>query len=232
MKGLGIKSTELTPKARYLYKRARQFISSSAAYRKRVAALKLRLSSARKFPFAAHDGALRQDAIKFCLTQLQKRRISPRGQRYSINEKLLSLALFKTSGSAYNFLARWFKLPSRRTLRRLLVGIEVDEGISDLIMENMKSQAKSLKPRDRMCMLIWDEMSLSPGLSFDRRKDCIIGINNMEFMDHALVFMARGITKKWKQTVAYHFCKGATKVETLKHLIKSLVRRLGDAGKS
>ena len=47
-------------------------------------------------------------------------------------------------------------------------------------------------------------------------------------MDHALVFMLKGIKKPWKQTICYHFSKGPTKSEEIQRLLKILVEKLND----
>lgn len=50
---------------------------------------------------------------------------------------------------------------------------------------------------------------------------------SQELADHALVFMIRGIKKKFKQPVAYSFCQGATHqnrlVQQLREVIKNLI---------
>lgn len=41
--------------------------------------------------------------------------------------------------------------------------------------------------------------------------------------DHALVFMTRGIRKKFKQPVCYSFCQGATKHNELVRQLKEVI---------
>lgn len=72
-------------------------------------------------------------------------------------------------------------------------------------------------------------MSLSSGLAYNVSSDQIDGFvntgsyKNQELADHALVFMIRGITKKFKQPVAYSFCQGATKQAELVKQLKSVI---------
>ena len=47
-------------------------------------------------------------------------------------------------------------------------------------------------------------MSISRGLSYDVK---------IKFLDHALVFMLRGIRRKWKQVVAHVFVEHSIKKE-------------------
>lgn len=71
-------------------------------------------------------------------------------------------------------------------------------------------------------------MALEPGLTYDRTNDIIFGFENSEdstmayFSDHVLVFMLRGIKKKWKQPIAYYFCNGTTKTDHLVMYIKQV----------
>lgn len=80
----------------------------------------------------------------------------------------------------------------------------------------------------RYCSLIFDEISLSSGLNFDASADKIDGFVNsgsyksQELADHALVFMVRGIKKKYKQPVSFSFCQGATNQHELARQIKKV----------
>lgn len=225
---------QLTPRAHRLYKRGRNFQSVISVYKKRTASLRKRLSMACRLSIKLHHNkmALRPEAVNFCIQQLSRRQTkSSKGYRFTQEEKLLSLALYKTSGASYRFLAKWFKLPSLRTLSKMLYNVNLDEGISDLIIENLKESVRSLKQHEKLCILMFDEMALMPAVSFNKRADSLIGVDDEgNIADHALVFMIRGVTRKWKQTVAYSFCKSTTKPAQLKSMIKSLVRKLRDAG--
>jgi len=59
-------------------------------------------------------------------------------------------------------------------------------------------------------------MCLSSGLNYNSSVDNIEGFvdsgthRNQNFGDHVLVFMVRGIKKKFKQPISYTFCQGAT----------------------
>jgi len=45
---------------------------------------------------------------------------------------------------------------------------------------------------------------------------------NQNLADHALVFMVRGIKKKYKQPICYTFCKAATKQNELVRQLKEV----------
>lgn len=84
----------------------------------------------------------------------------------------------------------------------------------------------------KYCTLIFDEMAISANLSYDKHNDTIKGLcdDGVErtkcFADHVLVFMVRGIFKKYKQPVAYSFCAGTTKTGNLKNQIKVILKKV------
>lgn len=65
-----------------------------------------------------------------------------------------------------------------------------------------------MKPVDKMCIISFDEVKLQKGLVFNPKLDKIIGYEYCpnynektppNLATHALVFMVRGLCKKWKQ---------------------------------
>lgn len=219
----------LTPKARTLYGRARRLKNVASAYRIRSKNLRRRLKLAEK-DFKMQSSSLRNEAVQFCLQQLTRKSTKPRGRRFTMDEKLMSLALYKTSGAAYRFLSKWFNLPSRQTLRRLLQGVPSSSGINQYLMNNLKMAVEHFKPRDKLCILMFDEVSLNKHITFNKHMDRLVGIEDGRICDHALVFMVRGVTRKWKQAICYTFCRGSTKPLIIKTLLVSLVQELKNAG--
>lgn len=174
---------------------------------------------------------LRTGAINFCLQQLTRKLTKPRGRRFSLEEKIMSLALYKTFGSGYRFLSKWFNLSFWRTLSRLLQKIPVGPDINKFLFDNLKMATSHFEPTEKICMLMFAEISLMPYVNYDKTSDEIIGIKKPDICDHALVFMVRGITRKWKQTIRYSFCRGTTKVTIIKNLLVGLIKQLNETGK-
>lgn len=89
---------------------------------------------------------------------------------------------------------------------------------------------------ERLCLLLFDEMSLKLSLTFNQRKDTVTGfVENIKearpiFADHAQVFMVRGLIKNYKQPVAFTFSSGATSGSELESQIKIVVKKLQEAG--
>lgn len=90
---------------------------------------------------------------------------------------------------------------------------------------------------DRNCSLIFDEISLSEHLTFDRANDKVVGYVDLgplgrknEIANHALVFMVNGLHKSWKQPIAFFFTKDCIKSSELKSLIEYVIIKLEGAG--
>lgn len=64
----------------------------------------------------------------------------------------------------------------------------------------------------KFCIFLFDEMSIAINLYYDKAQDNITGFvdngskREQIFADHVLVFMVRGIVKKYKQPIVYSFC--------------------------
>ncbi|KAG6438721.1 hypothetical protein O3G_MSEX000173 [Manduca sexta] len=160
----------------------------------------------------------------------------PRGRRFTLNEKILALTLYKPSPKAYRLLSHLCVLPSRRTLQNILKRVDLLPGINDTIFEDLKKKVSQMQDKHKFCSILFDEMSIAPALSYDKTHDKIIGFvdngskRELLFSDHVLVFMVRGIVKKYKQPIAYSFCSGTTKTADLKILLKSIIKKVQTTG--
>lgn len=89
--------------------------------------------------------------------------------------------------------------------------------------------------KKKYCTIIFDEMSLTPALHYNRIKGSITGFVELpersnQFADHALVFLLRGAVHKWTQPIAYYFCEGATSGIQLKTILKNIVAAVAETG--
>lgn len=70
---------------------------------------------------------------------------------------------------------------------------------------------------------------MSSGLTYNPITDQIDGFvntgqyKNQNIADHALVFMVRGIKKKFKQPISFSFCQGSTKQHELVRQLKKVI---------
>lgn len=217
--GLGVnkyynRTQQLTPKAKTLYKKLFK-LKDTLIENKSV---KKQILHIHKNPHLLSDlKNVNEPTMQFILSQLKNQKLKPRGRRFSIDDKIFALALYKQSGKAYRFLSRIFCLPSRSTLIALLNHIPFGCGINKHVFHHLKTRVAKLKEIDKYCSLIFDEISLEPGVQYNKQLDCIEGIvdygtdhREIKFADHALVFMIRGLFKKWKQPICFFFCEGTT----------------------
>lgn len=93
----------------------------------------------------------------------------------------------------------------------------------------MKMEGKS--ESDKLCILLFDEMQLKERVEMDQGLRRIVGYispeaqpsDKEERATHAMVFMLRGLTSSWKQTVAYLFTGASTKREPLWDFTKQVI---------
>lgn len=101
-------------------------------------------------------------------------------------------------------MAKHFTLPSAKSLKRLLAEIKLQPGENKLILEKIKNTISEMNIEDRLCTLMFDEMSITPQIHFIQLKG-FAGIGKSKIANHALVFMIKGIRVNYKQSVAYYF---------------------------
>lgn len=167
-------------------------------------------------------------------TKMQYRETSKKhkGRRFSLDEKVLSLSLYKRSPKAYSLFSNYFTLPSAKTLKRLLSGIHISPGINHVVFKKIKTITNKMSINDRLCSLIFDEMYITPQIHYDGAKDALKGFSNhgkKNIADHALVFMVKGLKAKFKQPVAYYFTNSLNKIE-LKNIIVEVIKEIQKSG--
>jgi len=64
--------------------------------------------------------------------KIQKRKLQ--GRRYSINDKITALSIYKTSPKGYKFLSTLFALPSKKTLTNLLSHVPFQADINYILL--------------------------------------------------------------------------------------------------
>ncbi|KAF9406036.1 hypothetical protein HW555_013454 [Spodoptera exigua] len=163
--------------------------------------------------------------------QLQSKK-KPKGRRFTIDEKILSLSLYKKSPKAYKHLCSYFSLPSIKAMKRLLGQIKLTTGINPIIFEKIKKTMAERDAPDRLCSLIFDEVSLTANITYNAQTDEMQGFANNKpdrFANHALVFMVKGVKCNFKQPVAYYFTNALDKIE-LKKIIKTVVKHVVESG--
>ena len=109
-----------------------------------------------------------------------------------------------------------FPFPSYRTLCRKLHNLPFSPGVQYDVLELLKKKMSAREEHEKLCAMVVDEMQLKPRIEYDKSLKLMVGYVLPEIMPagvdsseekllavHALVFMLRGLTVPWKQTVAY-----------------------------
>lgn len=158
---------------------------------------------------------------------------------WTTQDKVLALAIHSRGPKCYNFLRRIIPLPCKSTLQVLLQNIPIQPGLNTLYLKKLSKKIAKMQPLDKTCTLIFDEISLAEKLCFDASQDKVLGYVDLGSMgrqnqiaNHALVFMACGLHKKWKQPVSFYFTKDTIKTGQLKNLLKETISALQGIGLS
>lgn len=230
----------LTPRCKSLYADGLRLKKRLQYELKKIKNFKSRLHEAENITDKFIDKKLssKMSVAATLLTKLQIRETSKKlkGRRFTNEEKLLSLSLYKRSPKSYRLLSKLFTLPGKKTLCTMLSKVKVDTGINQNVLNALKENVKNLQPNQRYCVLMFDEVFLSTELHYDSVKGKINGFEDDGFYctqklaDHALVFMIRGIIKQYKQPLSYTFCNGATHKYILAKMIKDSICSIYETG--
>ncbi|CAH2086827.1 unnamed protein product [Euphydryas editha] len=213
----------------------RQLRSTISRLRKKGQSFQTRLRNAemlsKTVSFQNVTRNMTKSAQLFVQMQMQTLK-KPKGRRFSNEEKVLSLSLYKKSPKCYALLNKYFTLPSAKTMKRLLYKIKISPGINTVIFQKIRKTMSGKPLSDRLCSLMFDEMSLTPHLQYDSHNDLLEGFatnNGKLFANHVLVFMVKGVKENYKQPIAYYFTNSLNKIQ-LKNIIKSIVKHAQEAG--
>lgn len=109
-------------------------------------------------------------------------------------------------------------------MKRLLSQIKLTSGINPIIFNKIKCTLSEKDKCDKLCSLIFDEMSIMPQINYNAQKDELEGFainHKLKVANHALVFMVKGINRSFKQPIAYYFTNSINKLQ-LKTVFKVL----------
>lgn len=161
----------------------------------------------------------------------------PKGRRWQLSDKVMALALYKRSPKCYSLLSSMFALPSKTTLINMMAKIMFEPGVNGHIFDSLKKCVSSMEEIDRTCVLMFDEMSLHQHFEYSSRSDSISGFEDLGHLgrsskvaNHALVFMAKGLYKKWKQPVAFYFTTGNLNSDKLVNILQSVLEECQKIG--
>jgi hypothetical protein len=224
--------SDLTPRKRKLYQRIRRKESALCKLRKKYRSRKLKdLCHVDSDPLMKEiSNSLNAEAVRLLAAIFRNSRHKPRGRRWNFEEKILALSLLKRSPKCYTLLQTLFPLPSGRTLQSLLSAVHFKTGINTHVFDALRHSVQKMSEKDRYCCLLFDEMSIRENVRFNQKFNCIEGFEDLgsqgrtcNIANHALLFMVRGLHRKWKQPVAYYLSCGSTKAEMLVQFLKEVL---------
>jgi len=208
--------------------------------KQRYASAKKRILKAEKYINSNSKQLNRLNSItlNFIESQMRMQPQKPRGRRFTVDDKVFALSLYKQSGKAYKMLSKVFALPSRKCIMDMLKKIPFQTGINQRIFENLKNAVKKIKNKlDRYCTVIFDEIALSASLQYMAQEGNIVGFEDLgennisnNFADKALVFMVRGCRKKFKQPVAFYLTSSGMTSILLSEIIKNVIEAVQSTG--
>ena len=133
-----------------------------------------------------------------------------KGRCFGVQERRFALAVYYLSPKAYRFLSSVFTLPSVSTLHSWLRKVFVNIGWSKQTLAILMRKAEVMSKEERLCGIAFDAMSIKEYLHFDQASDSIIGREDfgehgksLKLANHALVFMIKGLVKKWKMILVF-----------------------------
>ena len=128
--------------------------------------------------------------------------------------------------------------PCIRTLTKKLENFKFSSGIiSNEVYEFLKIKIRQFdKDIYKDCMLVLDEMSITPGSFYDTSTNSFIGNVTLSDHDetktatHALVFMLAGLGARWKQVVRYDFTGDSVNGIHFKPVLNNIILKAESIG--
>ncbi|XP_011858998.1 PREDICTED: uncharacterized protein LOC105556508, partial [Vollenhovia emeryi] len=143
-----------------------------------------------------------KNMTKACDTNVNKKLWRPEAVRQALILKV------KCGSSGYNEVRKHFSIPSLRTLQRRIEHIEFRPGIFEEVFNYLANEIPHHREEWKDCVIAFDEMSIEPRVMFDPSIKEFIGRATLSshsgIANKALLFVLRGVTFKWKQSVCFH----------------------------
>ncbi|KAK3907771.1 Transposable element P transposase [Frankliniella fusca] len=181
-----------------------------------------------------------QEAVQACISAAKAKK--PNGRRYTQQWIYECTLLRIKSCSLYRKMLRdqTLALPSLRTLQRYLKKMKPAYGFIPATFELLSKKGEEMQEDEKHGCLLFDEMSLTSALSFNKSSLKVDGFVNLGDYtpsemkekpgDHALVFMYKPFKGHWFQTVAAFLSKGAVDGPILSKLSLEATALIEQAG--
>ncbi|KAG8230451.1 hypothetical protein J437_LFUL009939 [Ladona fulva] len=170
-----------------------------------------------------------ETAAEFLASQMRCFKVKAKGRRWTHKEKVIALSIYKQSPKCYRFLRSMVVLPCSRALKTILSTLPFTTDIDNQAFSIISHHLNQAEACYRMCLLMFDDMSLKPHLDYRSKSDFIVGFEIMAIW-YAIVFMVHGLLQKWKQPIAVYFSSSPTNSEILVAHMKEVLWQHQKAG--
>ncbi len=179
-------------------------------------------------------------AYAFVSTQLRMSQRKCQGYRWTTQDKAFFLSLWHASPKCYRLLCKIFSMPSIRTLQKTFQAVDFKTGFNSNVLSTMRKAmetTKPIKPIDKLCAIVTDEMSLKEAVHYNEAADRVEGFEDFGkgqrtpyVANYTSAFMVRGLFTKWKQLFGYCFTSGPIPHVRLQSMLLDGIRELRKAG--
>lgn len=155
-----------------------------------------------------------------------------KGRRWPQEMKEFALSTFFHSPMAYKHLSKMFALPTSRSLRKWLSEVPMTTGIIPNVVDVLKDATSDWPLQDRVCIIMFDEMSLRQNLQYDTKNDIVLGFsdNGIErtpsVANQAFVALPSGISRPWVQPLAFAVARTKLYAPDIRRLLFALIEQL------
>lgn len=160
-------------------------------------------------------------------------------RKWTEEERQFAVCLFYKSRKAYGYLRdkQLFALPCVSKTRRWVNELDLAQGKTGNLLELLKHKTARMSPKERECVVMWDEMSIKECLEWNTKKDYVEGFADLgehgrssKIGNHVLVFMIRGRQTNWRQTLCYYVAHNSVGGDDLKTIILDVLDFAEEAG--
>jgi hypothetical protein len=124
---------------------------------------------------------------RFLATAVRNSKHKPTGGKWSFKEKVLVLSILKRGPKLSTFLQSLFPLPSRQTLQTILNTIYFKAVINGYVLSTLKHTMQTMIDGDRVCCIMFDEMSIRENLHFCEKFGCAEVIEDLRKHDRTIM---------------------------------------------
>lgn len=141
------------------------------------------------------------------------------------------------SPKAYRYLSSVFSLSKKFQCSPLASKISIQVGWSKQSLTVLKKRAETMSKEGILYDNVFDAMTIKESLHFDQASDSIIGREDLgdhgkslKQTNHALVFVVKGLFRKWKRVLGQFFVLGGIDTGKLKNLYETAITKVQESG--